>query len=167
MDESTAPVTSDNDELAKVLAGIGGNENPQPRRSAVENAGLQFEETPAPGEVPQPPVARHMVQDGPAIPSFTPSTDVSTPVSPAAHKDGGLSELKKSALEELRPLVTKLNLPPDEKFDTLLLIIRSTDDKSLLAPAHEAAKLIVDETRRAQALLDIIKEIDYFGEQAK
>jgi hypothetical protein len=77
---------------------------------------------------------------------------------------GGLDELKKAALEELRPLVGKLNLPPEDKFDTLLLIIRSTDDQSLLAPAHDAANSIQDENKRAQALLDIIKEIDYFNQ---
>jgi hypothetical protein len=54
-------------------------------------------------------------------------------------------------------------LAPDEKFDTYLLLIRSTDDTSLIAPAHTAAKNIPDETRRAQALLDIIKEIDYLS----
>jgi hypothetical protein len=47
------------------------------------------------------------------------------------------------------------------------LIIRSTDDQSLLAEAHEAAKAIEDETKRASALLDVIKEIDYFGNQGK
>lgn len=77
---------------------------------------------------------------------------------------GGLDELKKTALEELRPLVGKLNLPPEDKFDTLLLIIRSTDDQTLLEPAHEAAKQITDENKRAQALLDVIKEIDYFAQ---
>lgn len=77
---------------------------------------------------------------------------------------GDLDNLKKTALEELRPLVGKLNLPPEEKFDTLLLIIRSTDDQSLLGPAHEAAQGIQDENKRAQALLDVIKEIDYFSQ---
>jgi len=33
----------------------------------------------------------------------------------------------------------------------------------LIAPAHVAAQNIADETRRAQALLDIIKEIDYLS----
>ena len=69
---------------------------------------------------------------------------------------------------ELRPLVDKLDLPADEKFDTLLLIIRSTDDKTLVNAAFDAAKEIPDENKRAQALLDVIKEIDYFsghGEQ--
>lgn len=76
---------------------------------------------------------------------------------------GPLDKLKASALEELRPLVGKLNLPAEEKFDTLLLIIRSTDDQSLLNEAHDAAKEITDDVKRAQALLDIIKEIDYFS----
>ena len=48
-----------------------------------------------------------------------------------------------------------------------LLLLRSTDDRDLIAPAHEAAVAIVDESRRAQALLDIVKEIDYFSESSK
>ena len=46
---------------------------------------------------------------------------------------------------------------------TYLLLIRSTDDKDLIALAHEAAKAIGDETKKAQALLDIIKEIDFLS----
>ena len=88
-----------------------------------------------------------------------------TPAAPASAGTGDseLDGLKASALEELRPLVGKLNLPAEERFDTLLLIIRSTDDQSLLGEAHDAAKEIADDSRRAQALLDIIKEIDYFS----
>lgn len=82
---------------------------------------------------------------------------------PATTGDSELDGLKASALEELRPLVGKLNLPAEERFDTLLLIIRSTDDQSLLSQAHDAAKEIADDGRRAQALLDVIKEIDYFS----
>jgi hypothetical protein len=43
------------------------------------------------------------------------------------------------------------------------MLIRSTDDSSLIGPAHAAAQGITDETRRAEALLDIIKEIDYLS----
>jgi hypothetical protein len=82
---------------------------------------------------------------------------------PPSTGNSDLDGLKASALEELRPLVGKLNLPAEEHFDTLLLIIRSTDDQSLLSQAHDAAKEITDDTRRAQALLDVIKEIDYFS----
>jgi hypothetical protein len=59
--------------------------------------------------------------------------------------------------------VDKLNVSAEEKFDTYLLLIRSTDDAELIGPAHEAAKQITDETRRAEALLDVIKEIDYLS----
>ncbi len=76
---------------------------------------------------------------------------------------GNLDAIKKDALDNLRPLVDKLTLPADEKFDTLLLLIRSTDDQSLVTPAYDAARNISDESKRAQALLDIIKEIDYFS----
>jgi len=85
--------------------------------------------------------------------------DRSTPAVDA----GPLESIKKDALVELRPLVDKLNVSPEEKFDTYLLLIRSTDDTDLIAPAHEAAKAIEDEARRAEALLDIIKEIDYLS----
>lgn len=96
----------------------------------------------------------------------TTATSASSATTPSTAAGGALENIKKDALEELRPLVDKLDLPPEEKFDTLLLIIRSTDDQSLLEPAHDAAKAIVDEARRAQALLDVIKEIDYFSSQS-
>lgn len=86
------------------------------------------------------------------------ATAVATPVDA-----GPLASIKQDALVELRPLVDKLNVSSEEKFDTYLLLIRSTDDTSLIGPAHEAAKAITDETRRAEALLDIIKEIDYLS----
>ena len=91
-----------------------------------------------------------------------PTPAVSTPA-PAAAADPALDTIKQTALNELRPLVDKLDVSPEEKFDTYLLLLRSTDDKTLIAPAHDAAVAIVDEARRAQALLDIIKEIDYFS----
>lgn len=153
------------DELAKVLAGVSDDPNGQPK-TAAETAGLQFEETPAPGNAPaMPPAPSEPAMVAPAPePPVAPQPPVSTlPPAPTVPGVSPLDDLKRSALEELRPLVDKLNLPPEEKFDTLLLIIRSTDDQSLLAPAHDAARSIVDESKRAQALLDIIKEIDYFG----
>jgi hypothetical protein len=96
------------------------------------------------------PAETHMVEE--------PVT--AAPVAPS----GDLDEVKQEALSELRPLVDKLNVNPEEKFDTYLLLLRSTDDKALIAPAHEAAKAIADEARRAQALLDIIKEIDFLSQ---
>lgn len=81
----------------------------------------------------------------------------------AAPSMSGLEEIRRQAIVELRPLVDKLDLPAEDKFDTLLLLIRTTDDSSLIPAAHTAAMNIADDARRAQALLDVIKEIDFFG----
>lgn len=73
-----------------------------------------------------------------------------------------LDSIKSLAISELRPLIGKLNASPEDKFDTILLLIRTTDDSSLIPMAYESARTITDDTRRAQALLDVIKEVDYF-----
>ena len=73
-----------------------------------------------------------------------------------------LDSIKNLAISELRPLIGKLNASPEDKFDTILLLIRTTDDSSLIPMAYETARTIADDTRRAQALLDVIKEVDYF-----
>lgn len=73
-----------------------------------------------------------------------------------------LDSIKNLAISELRPLIGKLNASPEDKFDTILLLIRTTDDSSLIPMAYETARTITDDTRRAQALLDVIKEVDYF-----
>ena len=166
MDSQANQSFSDDQELAKVLAGVSQN---------TDN-NLQFEETNAtaspvinPTTISPDPVATDQ-NDEPAIDiakpdapePVTPTPTVSTPA-PAAAADPALDTIKQTALNELRPLVDKLDVSPEEKFDTYLLLLRSTDDKTLIAPAHDAAIAIVDEARRAQALLDIIKEIDYFS----
>ena len=166
--QSTQPI-SDDQELAKVLAGVNAEGD-----EAATGIPAVSDVTPpvAPGE---PPVAAPVADDvtatdTPAVTDYTaPAAPVGpAPASPTAIPVGGeLDGVKSQAISELRPLVDKLTLPPEEKFDTYLLLIRSTDDKSLIAPAHEAAREITDETRRAQALLDIIKEIDFLsGQQA-
>ena len=168
MDSQANQSFSDDQELAKVLAGVSQN---------TDN-NLQFEETNAtaspvinPATISPDPVATDQ-NDEPAIDiakpatpePVTPTPAVSAPApAPATAADPALDTIKQTALNELRPLVDKLDVSPEEKFDTYLLLLRSTDDKTLIAPAHDAAVAIVDEARRAQALLDIIKEIDYLS----
>lgn len=148
--QSTQPI-SDDQELAKVLAGVNG-----------DSADTSATETPAvavPVPATPPPVVAPAADPAAAA---LPPAPAPMPAFPAA-SGNDLDGVKQDAINELRPLVDKLNLAPEEKFDTYLLLIRSTDDKTLVAPAHEAAKLIADESRRAQALLDIIKEIDFLS----
>ena len=138
--DNTTTNISDDQELAKALAGV----NDQP---------IQYEEVDTNTSETQAPAAPTPEPPAPAMP---------LPINPVPSRDN-LEDVKMEAINELRPLIDKLTLPAEEKFDVYLLLIRCTDDKELVAPAHAVAKQIEDESRRAMALLDIIKEIDYLA----
>ncbi len=164
--EPTTHETKDDQELADALAGIS-----VPPVTDTTDA-LKFEETPTPsGAVTGSPFGDNITGPAPVLPISAPEPVGSTLPTPSVSQttdevssDPLLESIKKDALNELRPLVDKLNVSAEEKFDTYLLLLRSTDDTTLIGPAHDAAKEITDEARRAQALLDIIKEIDYLSQ---
>lgn len=137
---NTVSNISDDQELAKALAGVNGFGDADTQPVA--------EVTP----VEEPKSNQENINPMPSP----------LPLNPVPQRDE-LEQIKMEAVNELRPLVDKLILPPEEKFDVYLLLIRCTDDRTLVAPAHETARMIEDETRRATALLDIIKEIDYLS----
>lgn len=185
-EDKTIGQSNDDQELAKALAGM----NDKISGSADSgDTGLAFEETPSltggavigspfgdPSIGPVAGKSEQPILNGlPPMPEVdaataAPTSSLPTPSTvpaPAVDDDSAdtsdLEDIKKNALSELRPLVDKLNIPAEELFDTYLLLLRSTDDAALIGPAHKAAKAITDEARRAQALLDIIKEIDYLS----
>jgi hypothetical protein len=177
-DDDQNQAISDDQELAKVLAGVN--------QQAEEAANMGGEAGPGPMPQPTKPDSQDQnkpadeaeapAQDNPAAPAPaepmpTPTTSAPESSAPASDPttalggDPALDNIKQQALGELRPLVDKLNVDPEEKFDTYLLLLRSTDDKDLIAPAYQAAQGITDEARRAQALLDVIKEIDFLNQK--
>lgn len=184
--QSAKPM-SDDQELAKVLAGInqqteqamqfGTTPVPAPAPASVSGPVLHTPDPAPQSDEGQAPAADEHTDTEPAsslaeapevsvepipTPTVVDESPVSTPVAPAPSSTD-LTSIKNDALNDLRPLVDKLDIAPEEKFDTYLLLIRSTDDKSLIAPAYAAAQTIADEARKAQALLDVIKEIDYLS----
>ncbi len=82
--------------------------------------------------------------------------------SSASIADDQLLDIKQQALEQLSPLVDHLDQTPEEKFKTTMMMIQAADNQSLIPDAYKAAKSIGDEKARAQALLDIVNEINYF-----
>lgn len=155
MNNQSQSVTDDQ-ELAKALA--GASQDADTTTSQGNSIAVQsFDE----------PVAQDNL--GSTLPAPDPTQSFSIPTVPSplgdnsVASDSDLAGIKDAALSELRPLIDKLDVEPEEKFNTILLLIRSTDDKSLISSAHEAARQITDEAKKAQALLDIIKEIDYLS----
>lgn len=198
--DTTQPI-SDDQELAKALAGITAEDATENTQEGVSNSlpelpgvspnntennvaqidgtGADYIETPVPplpevpepvsapiSALPRPGVIQPISEDLKAEQSSIPTTPEHSPAEEMTVSEPASSELdgiRNDALNELRPLIDKVDLSSEEKFDVYIMLIRSTDDKSLIEPAHKAAQGITDEKQKAQALLDIIKEIDYLS----
>ena len=89
----------------------------------------------------------------------------STPVQKDSNTPHELIDIKQKALSQLSPLVDHLDQSPEDKFRTTMMMIQASDDQSLIQVAYDAADQIQDEKVRAQALLDIVNEINYFTQQ--
>lgn len=76
-----------------------------------------------------------------------------------------LLDIKHHALEELEPLIDELDQTPEEHFRTLMMMIQANDDETLIEKAYQTAHNIDDEKAKAQALLDIVNEINYFTQK--
>jgi hypothetical protein len=81
---------------------------------------------------------------------------------PTATTNNDLLSIKQEVLSTLSPLVDHLDQTSEEKFRTIMMMIQATDDQSLIKSAYASARSIEDEKVRAQALLDIVNEINYF-----
>jgi hypothetical protein len=102
----------------------------------------------------------------PAVPGTAPTTVAPTVATPAvasvAPASDQLLDIKQQALQQLTPLVDHLEQSPEEKFRTTMMMIQAADNSALIKAAYDAALQIPDEKVRAQALLDIVNEINYF-----
>jgi hypothetical protein len=94
------------------------------------------------------------------------NTDTIAPSPRTITKSGAptddLLDIKQEALQALTPLVNHLDQSPEERFRTTMMMIQASDNHDLIKVAYEAAQKIGDEKERAQALLDIVNEINYF-----
>lgn len=120
----------------------------------------------APTAMPDPlDAALNSMASATPVDTAAPSTasTPSDPTTPAVNDD--LLDIKQQALQQLSPLVGHLDQTPEEKFRTTMMMIQASDDQSLIKAAYEAAQQITDEKTRAQALLDVVNEINYFTQQ--
>ncbi len=106
---------------------------------------------------PNPAANHHATHEDSTPAASTPTQSDNTP-----HE---LIDIKQKALSQLSPLVGHLEQSPEEKFRTTMMMIQASDDQGLIQVAYEAAGQIQDEKVRAQALLDIVNEINYFTQQ--
>lgn len=97
------------------------------------------------------PVVDEVVAPAPALGNSV----LDTPI------NADLLSIKQQALTQLSPLVGHLDQSPEEKFRTTMMI-QASDNNDLIKFAYEVAQVIEDEKVKAQVLLDIVNEINYF-----
>ncbi len=96
--------------------------------------------------------------------SPTNDTPPTTPA-PSSSTDDELLDIKREALQELSPLIDHLDQSAEEKFRTTMMMIQASDNQALIPQAFSTAKQISDDKKRAQALLDVVNEINYFTQK--
>ena len=77
--------------------------------------------------------------------------------------DADLMKVKNDALKELAPLVEKLDKSAEEKFALYVNILENLNDKTMVEKMYEAAKGIVDEEKKAEALLKVVEILNKFS----
>ena len=77
-------------------------------------------------------------------------------------KEGSLSvkQVKEAALRGLAPILSKMDVPAEQKFDIYKNVIDNYHDRSVLEPAYRAASEISDDKERGEALLYLVDSID-------
>lgn len=115
-----------------------------------------------PGDIP--PASMPMPEPvAPAEPVSAPKEEIKP--TPIGHEEDtesgmGMSQVKEAALKELAPILPKLDMPAEQKFDIYKTVIDSSHDSSMIAPAYQAASKIADDKEKGEALLYIIDSID-------
>lgn len=104
--------------------------------------------------------------DATAAPNPQPFASSNTSSTSDDNSSDDLVDIKQQALGQLSPLVDQLDQNPEDKFRTLMMMIQASDDQGKIKDAYAAAQAITDEKARAQALLDVINEINYFTQHA-
>lgn len=111
----------------------------------------------------EPPQTEEVATNDQPIADDVPAEDSA----PAADSSDDLDQIKQDALAQLSPIVSELDQAPEEKYRTLMMLIQASDDQTLIKSAYEAANRIDDKKVRAEALLNIVNEINYFAGQGQ
>lgn len=98
-------------------------------------------------------------------PTVSPALSAPSVVPAAPISNDALAAIKQQALAQLSPLVDKLDQTPEEKFKLTMTMIQASDDHSLIKTAYDAAEKIENEKVRAEALLSIVNEVNYFSQK--
>lgn len=114
----------------------------------------------------QPPVFAETAPTNTPAPQPAPQPAANAPAV-SADQANNLLAIKQQALQNLTPLIDKLDQTPEDKFRTMMMLLQASDNPELVKNAYDAAQAITDEKVKAQALLDVVNEINYFTQKSQ
>jgi hypothetical protein len=165
---ANADANDSSDAVAQIENRLNGNK--AAAKSAQPEKAKKEEKVEKPADIPAPlapPIPAPAAPEPPAMPTF--ANGIVSPIGSApkqaAYGDPDLDRVKSSALSDLRPIIAKIELPAEKKFEVYKEIISSMNDKACIEPAYNSAKNIADEKERAEALLFVIEAINRLGIQ--
>lgn len=160
--DNQAQANTDIDQVAQDIADTSSSSTVTPSIGLGTNPSTFSPVLPqAATSTPLPPSDNVVADD---TTTTSPEPEVIKPTSAAAPSD--LDDIKSQALQQLSPLVGKLEQPPEERYKTLMMLIQASDNHELIKEAYAAANAITDETLKAEALLGVVNEINYFTQKA-
>ncbi len=133
---------------------------PMPAPTPQMMAPMPAPAAPAPVAAPIPVAAPAPVAEEVATEETVVATAPAEPFVENSESSMGVEGVKEAALRSLAPLLSKLDVPAEHKFDIYKNVIDNYHDTSVLEPAFRAASEISDDRERGEALLYIVDSID-------
>ena len=170
---SNAGANDSSDAVAQIESRLSGvsknNKAVQPEQIKKEDEKVVNEQVAALSNAAPftPPIPAPVAPEPPAMPAF--SNGIVAPIGSApkqaVYGDPDLERVKSSALSDLRPIIEKIDIQAEKKFEVYREIIEAQNDKACIEPAYNAAKSIANEKERAEALLFVVEAINHLGIQ--
>ena len=141
----------------------GNSATPDELQQAINS--ITNNSTPASDAVDVVSQIENQVAGGAAAPEAASASVAPAGSMKAQYGDADLDRVKSMALSDLRPILDKVDVAPEKKFMIYKDILELTEDKACIEPAYNAARMIIDEKAKGEALVFIIEYIDKLGIQ--
>ena len=131
--------------------------------ASAEAVAVETPANSAAAEANTEPTADVTIDETVAVPEASNEPVVETGTATVELNDMGgndINAVKEAMLRDLFPIMDKVDMGAEEKFELYKTMLNDNNDKSLIAGAYEAVKGIADEAARAEALLFLIKKAD-------
>ncbi len=132
----------------------GGIAPAEPAAAETPVAGAPTAEVTSAVEAPAAPAAEAPAPEMPAVAA----PEAEAPAAPEVA--GDLASIRENVIKDLLPLMDKVDSTPEEKFEIYKDAMKTMHDATTIGGAYRTATQFSDETKKADALMDLMKTID-------